>query len=567
MKITPESIHRDEATALGILDQEKEIALDLETSGLSPRKDKIAVLSMFGEDTKAAAVLHLHGYMSDHLQRFLSDPRRRFTVHYGVGFDICFLAASGVDYQKPKWFDTLVGETVVQTTGRRDVSASLKATLNRRLGVKIKKEADHGSWMNEVLTDQQMEYVLEDILYLHETRHAHEAKCLGNSQERALEAEMELVPVVAGMTMTGMPIDVAKLHDHVAGQLKKAQDLEPSLTRQLGIEKLNSPIVMKKALEALGIELPNTQKETLKLMAELSEGDRKQLFLDIIGYREGIKAQMYDGDWVDQWVEAGRVYSRWWQCGTDTTRFSSSDPNAQQYTKKMRVVFGRPGYKIVSGDYSQIEVRVAADIARDKVLLDLVQTEDIHTSIASQVFGVPATAVTREQRQLAKAMSFTLLFGGGARTLMIYAKMSGANIDLAYAKHLVATFFDRFKGLAYLRARAYDMVQRGGAKVITLPTGHRRVLVGPTLTPSRLLNTSVQGTAAAGIKFAMIECRRRGLDKYLRLQVHDELVAEVPDALAVEYGKELDEAMIVGMRQAVKTVALKVEIKIGDYWS
>jgi DNA polymerase I-like protein with 3'-5' exonuclease and polymerase domains len=162
-------------------------------------------------------------------------------------------------------------------------------------------------------------------------------------------------------------------------------------------------------------------------------------------------------------------------------------------------------------------------------------------------------------------MTFLLIFGGGVQRFYEYVKMSGSNISFDQASDIVYRFFTTFEGLRNIRSRAEKLAMKTGPVFIRLPNGCRRILVGYNKKSTTILNTMVQGTAAVGIKYGILEAGRRGLDKYLGGQVHDELVAAVPNREAKNYGKELEEAMIVGMNKVIDTT-VRVGIKIGDVW-
>lgn len=183
---------------------------------------------------------------------------------------------------------------------------------------------------------------------------------------------------------------------------------------------------------------------------------------------------------------------------------------------------------------SAIEVRVAAALANDEAMIAALGLADIHTFVASNVFQKPEKDITPEERKIAKAATFTLLFAGSAPTMRQYAKVNGGSkISLEEARAVVVMFFKLFPGLKAMRQSAYEIAERGSPVALTLPTGIRRVLVGVQLTPQRYLNTLVQGTAAAFMKYALIECDKTPygdgmLSDLLCATVHDEIVAMVP---------------------------------------
>lgn len=279
------------------------------------------------------------------------------------------------------------------------------------------------------------------------------------------------------------------------------------------------------------------------------------------------RVKMYSLDWQKEYIVDDWIHPRFWQVGTDTMRFSSSNPNIQQVPKDGRLIIGNlPGYQIVNVDYSQIEVRIAAEIAHDAALIESLKAGDAHRSIASKVFKVPEEEITFDQRRHAKSLTFALLFGGGPKLLYEFARASGQPIEMDEAMRLFNAFFTAFDGLARMRAQAYAMAKNKRVVPITLPNSGKRLLVGRTLSATRILNTMVQGSASVGLKYSLLLAHERGLTKYIGAQVHDEIVAAVPTSEADDFMHELSDVMVEGMMQAFPQMYVKVEAKKGDYW-
>jgi DNA polymerase-1 len=580
-KIVDQPIIRDADEACRALEADTEIGLDLETNSLHPITGKIAVISMRGRESGARVVLHVRGSVPERVRQFIGRKNGPvFVTHNGMSFDIPYLAMAGVDVFSARWYDTMTGELANLASQRRDVSVSLKATTQRRTGKKLKKEADHSGWMNPTLNDEQLTYAIEDVDFLSRIKQEQLDKVGGSSKERALQTEMDLIPVVVGMILTGLPISKPHLDYYIDEMHTDRVDGAQELGEILGPINLRSPIQLRQALAKAGVPVPSTKYEVVRQI-ELMGGRPGHICGCLLRWRHADqRIKMYTEEWTRKYVvdhgDYCRVHARFWPCGTDTGRFSSSEPNLQQVPVDMRWVYGHePGMTVVSADYSQIEVRVAAELSGDEALLGVFRSGhgDVHSAIAADVFGVPVDQVTYEQRKLTKAMTFCLLFAGGANTLFEYAKMSGGSIDLPTAKALVGRFFRTYQGLSAFRDKACYMANSRRPATITLPTGLKRVIAGPYLTPMRLLNTSIQGSAAAGIKFAMLEARARGLTRSadrpwgLAAQVHDELVAVVPDDLADDYAVELEAAMIGGMKRVLKRCPVAVEVKKGKSWN
>lgn len=557
---------------LTLLASEPVIGLDLETSGLSPWNDKIGVVALYGPKQDVAVVFHIRGRMPARLKEFLGEPRT-WIGHNVCTFDSMFLANAGVNIFGGRWVDTLIAEQCIITSSRSDVKKNLEASVKRRLGKELKKDIAHGHWMDDHLTPAQEDYVCGDIVYLPALWEKQVQEAQKKGVEDALYFEQDLIPAVQRIMLNGLPVDIHRLREWREAARLRAREAGAQLDARLGGINLNSPAQLKRALSNLGIELPDTRKETLLELAGHSHGPEQHMAALLLEYRFGTKrATTYSDEWIKKFVHQGRIHSRFQQCATDTGRFSSAEPNLQQLPRDQagcRPYIGWwPKHSIVSADYSGIEAVVGAALAKDKEYLAMLSAGDMHTAVAAQMFDISVEEVTAERRQMAKAASFTLLFGGGAGRLAQYARNLGANLDEAGARDISKAFFDRFQGIKALRSRAYGLAKDGYPVTIVLPTGLKRVLVGEKLKGTILLNTKVQGTAAAGLKTALALAHKKGLTKYLGATVHDEFVACVPDAEAAEYAEALRSVMLEGMRSidGLAEAPVKVGTGVAPYW-
>jgi DNA polymerase-1 len=566
---------------LRVLDQEPGfIALDLETSGLSFNADRIAVIALYGPETNTAGIIHLRGASPDPaIIDWLSDPRRKFITHNGTGFDLLFLERYGVKYRQPEWYDTLIGEQAVLTTDRKDVRVNLKDTLARRLGVVIPKDVDHATWMLPELDAVQMRYLADDIYYLPRLRESQLARAAeqDNKYQRdgqpgvrdALAFEQELAPIVAGMMMRGLPIDTLALSRYLEEQEAAIPEHREWLGERLGGINLNHAPSVKAALEAAyNTRLNDTRADTLKLLAEGS-GELAEACRRLLALRHGSKrAGMYDSDKFRAQIYRDRLYGQFVQLGTNTGRFSSRNPNLQQIPRDMRgVIRDASGEQsIVAADYSAIEVRCAADLFQDTALLKALEAEDIHRATAANVFGIPEEEVTKEQRRMAKAANFNLLFGGGVKTLYERARADGSEVTFGEMQSFADRFLGTYAGVERARQRAYQKADEHRPVALTLPTGLRRVLApGKDLYGTTILNTSVQSMAAAGLKYALKLADQIGLSQYLSAVVHDEIVMTPPRQEAEDVARALEDCMITGMAE-VTDAPVAVDAKGGEAW-
>ena len=551
-----------------LLELEDEIAYDSETTGLSPWRDHIALMQFCGRRSKTPVLIRIKdGVVPARVAKLFTDPSKLFVGHNVGQFDILFLGTHGVDWQKCQWFDTLIGEGLISTTGRRDVSRNLKNSVRRRLGQEIDKDIEHGHWDIDELSDRQKEYAAGDVIYLLDLMDEQRAKAESQGQTEALEMESELMKIVSEMTLNGLPLVRAKLNEWLDEQRVKIAESKAWCLTEFGSINMNSWQQKIKAAASKGVILENTKAETLQELADFGEGYAAQLaqmFLDYAAPAQRLK--MYSQGWQDMYITDDWAHPRFWQVGTDTLRFSSSDPNFQQIPKDGRKIIGNvEGLTIVSSDFSQIEVRIAAEVAEDRAMIEVLERGDAHVGIASSIYGVPPEQITDEMRIKAKAATFTLLFGGSYERLYTYARNNGSDMTKDEAYEIFTKFFNTFDGLRRMRERAFAMK---GRRVVTIrfPNSSKRVLVGYNVTPTRILNTAVQGPAAIGMKYALLEAKKNGIMKYIGSTVHDELVAAVPDSEWEEVAALMEKSMVDGMHRAFPNMFVKVKVKHGQCW-
>lgn len=547
--------------------------LDTETTGLVPWKTaEIALVQLYDKNSGDVLLGRVQENQAPpEWLRTLFTKGKKFVGHNIANFDLHFMHCWGLPWKESTYYDTLIGESLLAVSGRNDVSKSLRASVKRRTGHIVEKDIEHGGWRNEELTQKQIDYAAIDVLVLPGLMEEHLTMALDTGAMPALEMEMEVLPVFAQISINGLPVDTANLDTYMELQAEKASKAKVLLLERLGNINFNSPIKVRRALNSIGIELTSTAKNILAdQIAFDPEAENNLLLQAILDYRAPSKrTSMYGSpEWQEEHIQPdGRIHSRFWQCGAETTRVASDDPNLQQVPKDGRqIIGGVPGFVIVSVDYSQIEIRIAADISIDTTLIKLLDHEDVHTAIASQIYQTPVHLVTPKQRKLAKACVFTLLFGGGAKRLYNYAKTSGSHITFQEAEDVFERFFSLFQGLFQMRQKAYYLARNRRVTTITLPNGARRVLAGKSNRPSVILNTPVQGSAAVGLKYGLIEAGKQGLDTYLGAVVHDETVSCVPSREAKDFTEAMSKCMITGMERVVTNCPIKVEAKVGTHW-
>jgi len=434
--------------------------------------------------------------------------------------------------------------------------------------------------------DKAGPYAAEDAditLRLHQALQARLAKT-PSVQPVLMDIEMPLVPVLAKIERQGALVDAELLHVQ-SGELgvkmaeleRRAYELAGETfnlgsPKQLGAilyDKLGMPVLSKTAKGQ-----PSTAEAVLDELAEQGYPLPEVL----MQYRSLSKLKSTYTDKLPGQINprTGRIHTSYQQAVAATGRLSSSDPNLQNIPirtaegRRIRQAFvASPGYKLLAADYSQIELRIMAHLAKDEGLLHAFRNNlDVHRATAAEVFGVPLEAVTTDQRRSAKAINFGLIYGMSAFGL---AKQIG--VDRKQSQDYIDRYFARYPGvLAYMERTRAQAAEQGFVETLF---GRRLYLPdinakNPALRKGAertAINAPMQGTAADIIKRAMVNVdnwlTESGLDARVILQVHDELVLEVREEL-VEQVK--DEIRLHMSRAAQLDVPLLVEVGIGANW-
>ena len=394
--------------------------------------------------------------------------------------------------------------------------------------------------------------------------------------------DLPLAPVLARMEAAGVRVDKKEL-DIIS---KKAEDeiarLEKSIYDLAGFAfTINSPQQLAEVLfDKLNLQPPrksrvktrSTAAEVLNELALVHELPKK-----ILEYRELAKLKSTYSDSLPRLIHpvSGRLHTRFSQTGTATGRLSSSNPNLQnipirtELGREIRAAFvAAPGCKLLSADYSQIELRILAHLSEDPVLVEAFRRgEDIHSRTAQEVFGVAPFAQTPEHRRVAKVINFGVIYG-----LSAFGLAQNLSIDTREAAKFIAAYFERYSGVKkYLDRQIAETRKSGFTKTlfgrirpiteINSPQPNMRNFAERTA-----MNTPMQGAAADLIKLAMIELDRR-LQKDFKskmiLQVHDELLFEGPEDEIPRLTGVVKEVMenVYALR-----VPLLVDTKVGCNW-
>ncbi len=397
------------------------------------------------------------------------------------------------------------------------------------------------------------------------------------------EVEMPLVPVLAQMEYDGVKVD-ADLLRRMSGELSESlEDLRERIYKQAGtVFNIDSPKQLAEVLfDKLGLQSSRVGKTGRSTDADVLEqlANEHPIASLVLEYRTLGKLKNTYTDKLGAIINprTGRVHASFNQTVTATGRLSSSDPNLQnipirtELGRKIRAAFvpEKPTDCILSADYSQIELRLLAHFSRDKTLQDaFAADQDIHRFVASQIYGVPLEEVTGEMRSKCKAVNFGILYGQGAFGL---ARTVG--ISPAEAKKFIEDYFARYSSIRAFINECIEKAQRTGYAE-TILGRRRRILdlksrnAGRRALAERLaVNTVVQGSAADLIKVAMVNIQGKidaeKLPVRMLLQVHDELVFELPSTEASVHAQWIAEEMIGAI---AFDVPLKVDVAQGPSW-
>ena len=588
------------------LSQAKLFAFDTETTGIDAQQAQLVGLSFAVKPDEAAYIPLTHSYMGvpEQLDRdtvllalkpLLEDPTR-LKVGQHAKFDMNILAncaiggdpTQGIEV-KGIAFDTMLESYVLDSTATRHDMDSLALKYLGHTTTSFQDIAGKGAkqlTFDQISLEQAGPYAAEDAdvtLRLHLALQEKLA-AIPSLYKVLEEIEMPLVPVLARIERQGALVDAhllgiqsVELGEKMVALEREAfaiagEEFNLSSPKQLGVilyEKLGLPVLSKTA---------KGQASTAEaVLAELAEQDFP-LPKVLMQYRSMSKLKSTYTDRLPEQINprTGRIHTSYHQAVAATGRLSSSDPNLQNIPirtaegRRIRQAFVAPkGYKLLAADYSQIELRIMAHLAKDEGLLHAFRNNlDVHRATAAEVFGVDLDAVTTDQRRSAKAINFGLIYGMSAFGL---AKQIG--VDRKQSQAYIDRYFARYPGvLEYMERTRAQAAEQGFVETIF---GRRLYLPeinakNPALRKGAertAINAPMQGTAADIIKKAMVAVDRwltaSGLDATVILQVHDELVLEVREDLV----EQVSEQIRLHMSAAAQLdVPLVVEVGVGNNW-
>jgi DNA polymerase-1 len=558
------------------------IGLDTETTGLNPRTDRVRLLQLAIDGSPTVYIIDLFSIDTAALVPLFSALAGKPLVMHNADFDLGFLTRLG--FVPGVIHDTLILSKLVYGTRQPKGFHGLKEAVARELGRSIDKEEQASDWSAPELTGEQLVYAANDAAVLLPLYEALLGKIESAGLERVADIERRAVPAVAWLAGSGVDIDRAAWEALAREGEAEAERLSAALDAVAPLRpgddpkwNWNSWQQVVEAFKLRGIDLPGTADAVLAAVKHPMAAALREL-------RAARKlVSVYGQKWLRNVADDGRVYADWSQLGSDAGRMSCAGPNLQQLPrdKRYRKCFvAPPGRVLVKADYSQIELRIAAKVSGNEALLGVYQRgEDIHVLTAQRVLG--GEEVTPEQRQLAKAVNFGLLYGMGVNGFRSYAKSNyGVELKEAEAGRYREAFFEAYPGLGAWHYRTgcenwSHHTGRGGPAETRTLAGRRRLFARESVQKKihgqvrERLNSPVQGTGADGLKLALAllwERRDQCPGAFPVLVVHDEIVVECDQAQAVTVADWLKAAMMDAMSPLIEPVPVEVDVKVGRSW-
>ncbi|HUP26947.1 MAG TPA: DNA polymerase [Chloroflexia bacterium] len=571
-----------------LLAGEKVLGIDTETTGLDPHTSELLLLQLstldkvYIIDCKRVVPLALKNLLENpNVLKVAQNAKFEYEMlRQQTGITLCGI------------FDTMLAERLLTAGIGREIS--LKAIAQKYIGATLDKTVREAFYKLAAIGDaylapDQLHYAARDAFIMTPIWRDQVKELKKQGLEQVADLEFRCVAAVGDMELAGVQIDEArwrKIIGDVTVQRDKAADelcelLQPATmqTTMFGVPSinLNSNLQLIETFSKLGVDLPDTMESTLVRF-------NHPAVTKLLEYRGLEKTLSAFGENVLGLINAKtkRIHPDFNQYGADTGRFSCTRPNVQQIpaTSDFRKCFvAAPGYKLVTCDYSQAELRILAELSGDPAFVDAFRSgADLHTLTASQMFGVPVDQVQKPQRSAAKAINFGLAYGMGPGGL---APRLGVSLD--EAKELISKYFKAYPGVQKWLDKAAKDAVRTGYSATTI--GRKRYYNLPDENLKRVSeddyrkqiaaierqgkNSPIQGGNADMTKLALIYIRDalKGWDARTVNTVHDEIVVEARIDVAEDVKHIVEREMIHAGNDILKNVPIVADASLADYWS
>jgi DNA polymerase I len=550
------------------------IGADIETTDLSPRDGKTRLLQLATPDETFVVDAFAVRDLSPLRGVLEGGPVKAF---HNSKFDYQFLLAEHGISLSPI-FDTMLAAQLLDG-GDYGASYALEAVAERYLDEAVDKSEQRADWSGE-LSRAQLEYAARDAAILLPLRERLAERLEEEGLGYISGVEFGAVAAISEMELAGVKLDVARwkeLEKTVRERRDRAAEhLEsffPPPEGVLPLEglgprlNLNSPKQITDAFRTLGIELPDTKVWTL---LKIEHPAAKAL----LEYRE---LQKKLGTYLETYPsfihpKTGRIHANFLQCRVPTGRLACTNPNIQQIPHEdefRRCFVAEEGNVLVIADYSQIELRILAEVSDDPAFVGAFQRgDDLHRLTAATMYGVPMEEVTREQRSDAKRINFGLMYGRGARSLS-----AQLGTDEERGRQLIDEYFANYPKVQRFLQRTANRAMSD--RTLRTLAGRVRKFGKDPVADDRgamrreAMNYPIQGAASDIAKLALGYVREEleGLDARLINCIHDEFVVECDEGISDEVSERTRRAMIRAGEEVLEKVPVDVEVVVSREWT
>ena len=519
-------------------------------------------------------------------------------IGHNLAYDLGLIrAAVGHRFPVANLFDSMIAyQLLIAGLYENSLAKSgLKAVVKDLLGIELDKEMQKSDWSG-VHSAEQLSYALKDSEILIKLYPVLKEKLEAAGLVRVAQIEFDCLPMTVEVMQTGLPLDIPGVQTKIAALTQIIDDGEAAIKAIAQDAGWVAPSRDKKRRR---LNLASSQHLTTLLQVVYGEDEVKdssestikallqqQPEKPLAGMLRELKKYQMQQRFLRAWLknhDQGRLYSSYQQIGTRTGRYTSSGPNAQQISKELRYLFkADPGRALVECDYSNIEMRLAAEISGEPTLLRLYhEGADLHKVTASKVFGVQEEDVTKEQRQVAKIINFGALYGGGIPYLMEAIPSLTKDEALAYLDAFKAgypgllTYWDRCKNKSLrvvVNSKEYHVARSALGRLEYVPrrddaTGklHKKL-------KNRLVNVPIQATGvdlfklASGLLYKEF-CKPEYADFNFLLSLHDSVLLECPAERAEECSELVNRVFMVAASEIFHDAPCAADVKIGGNWS
>jgi len=564
------------------------VFIDTETGGLDPFSADLSLIQVmagsriFLIDAGTIPSDHRKPFFVHGLERIMEDENILKVFHNGL-FDLKFLKYrlfnnNGICFRN--LFDTMLAEQLLTAGLSQRGDHSLKSICRKYLGIDLDKSLQTSFKPGTPLTAEQIRYAVDDVKHLAKIFNIQaEAISKAGLAETAL-MEFSIIPAIVKIELSGVHLDTARLENMkiaLLGEQKRLEDRLNAIVAESNIMdqqtmfdgagiNFRSPVQVQELLKKFGFDVPGTGAE---IVEKLDHPFAKAL----TEYRKVSKLLSSFCDKLPKHVHSktGRIHPEFFQLGTEAGRFTCQNPNLQQipHDQQWRDLFSAPeGRRIITADYSQIELRILAEFSQDPAFLDAYRTgQDLHARTAAEMFGVPIEKVSKDQRGIAKTINFGLCYGMSSRGLSDRLNIPGEKAEVFINQY--------FRAYPKVKATLQELGMKAVKDLCSITLGGRKRFFEKTESFSgqkalerKGRNTPIQGTCGDILKKAILYLSDslKVYDAEIVNLVHDEIVFEVREDQAEAVKGIARRCMVRAGEDYIKSVPVEVDIKIDTTW-